>query len=522
IDGKRLASHAAGISLRLDRLIDIFGLSGFEKRVLLLALLPEAAPHSERLFGYIQDDVTRRRPVVALALDAFCSSNADKLDRRTAFLPDSALIKNGLIQLNDENSRKGSSLLSLSFRIDNRIANYLLGQDSADAALLPWVAFYKPAGMLSAPDKGGPLQEGLPEYLRNADNSNVCIFCGVGGINESNLIEAASRNIGTAVLAADFSLLLETYPDPVAAVNLLCREAKLTSSVIYGRHFDAVAAFKQSAKIIEQLEEFQGALMISGDNWNSLALPWNRRIPVPFTFNAPDYYQREIIWRSYNSPDMQITGDTVTAVTGKFQLNNNQIEKAVRLAMGLNWQQSGGQIPGETLFQACRMISATRLMEIARKINPRYRLSDIVLPPEPDEQLQDILDYVKYRHIVLDKWGFRQKSSLGKGLNILFSGPSGTGKTMAAEIIAGEMGLDLYKIDLSGVVSKYIGETEKNLDRVFKEAADSNCVLFFDEADALFGKRFQYRVPHSRTGIPVTHLAEIFSRWCPGCRRPGF
>jgi SpoVK/Ycf46/Vps4 family AAA+-type ATPase len=121
-----------------------------------------------------------------------------------------------------------------------------------------------------------------------------------------------------------------------------------------------------------------------------------------------------------------------------------------------------------------------------------------VLPQEQLTQLREVMSYAKYRYRVYGEWGFDRKLSVGKGLNILFSGPSGTGKTMAAEIMAGELGLDLYKIDLSTVVSKYIGETEKNLDRVFKEAQESNAILFFDEADALFGKRSEVKDAHDR------------------------
>ena len=128
-----------------------------------------------------------------------------------------------------------------------------------------------------------------------------------------------------------------------------------------------------------------------------------------------------------------------------------------------------------------------------QKIEPLYTWSDIVLPEDSLAQLREICQRVAHRHRVLDEWGFEQKLSQGKGTNALFAGPSGTGKTMAAEIIANELGLDLYKIDLAGVVSKYIGETEKNLDRIFRAAENANAILFFDEADALFGKRSEVR-----------------------------
>jgi SpoVK/Ycf46/Vps4 family AAA+-type ATPase len=151
---------------------------------------------------------------------------------------------------------------------------------------------------------------------------------------------------------------------------------------------------------------------------------------------------------------------------------------------------------------------------LAQKITPKYTWKDIVLPEDVLQQLYAICDQVKYRHMVYGEWGFDQKLSLGKGLNALFSGPSGTGKTMAAEIIANELQLDLYKIDLSTVVSKYIGETEKNLSRIFHEAESSNAILFFDEADALFGKRSPVKDAHDRyANIEISYLLQKMEQY---------
>ena len=146
---------------------------------------------------------------------------------------------------------------------------------------------------------------------------------------------------------------------------------------------------------------------------------------------------------------------------------------------------------------------------MARKIVPKYGWRDIILPSDLFEQLKEIYGYIKYYYKVYGDWGFEKKLTLGKGLNTLFSGPSGTGKTMAAEIIAHELQLDLYKIDLSTVVSKYIGETEKNLSLIFNEGQASNAILFFDEADAIFGKRSEVKDAHDRyANIETAYLLQ--------------
>ncbi|MGB9370102.1 MAG: ATP-binding protein, partial [Xanthobacteraceae bacterium] len=161
------------------------------------------------------------------------------------------------------------------------------------------------------------------------------------------------------------------------------------------------------------------------------------------------------------------------------------------------------------LYAGARIQSGEGLATLARKIIPRHAWTDLVLPADQAAQLREICDQARLRHVVYGDWGFDRKLSTGKGLNVLFTGPPGTGKTMAADVIAGELRLDLYQIDLSQVVSKYIGETEKNLERIFAAAENSNAVLFFDEADALFGKRSDVKDAHDRfANIEIGYLLQ--------------
>jgi len=161
------------------------------------------------------------------------------------------------------------------------------------------------------------------------------------------------------------------------------------------------------------------------------------------------------------------------------------------------------------LLKASRLHSNQTLNRLAQQIRPHYRWTDIILPNNQLGQLRRLIDQVKYQGVVFEEWGFANKLTLGRGVHALFTGQPGTGKTMAAEILAGELELDLYKIDLSSVVSKYIGETEKNLARIFAEADTSNAVLFFDEADALFGKRTEVKDSHDRyANLEISYLLQ--------------
>ena len=199
------------------------------------------------------------------------------------------------------------------------------------------------------------------------------------------------------------------------------------------------------------------------------------------------------------------------ALAAKFELDTGAIAEAAATALGLATAREPATacLTVEDLYAAARARSAPILSSLASKVGHHKSWDDLILEPDPQAQLRELCSMVEHRHKVYDEWGFGEKLSSGKGVVSLFAGQSGTGKTMAAGVIAGELGLDLYKIDLSGVVSKYIGETEKNLGAIFRDASLSNAILFFDEADALFGKRSEVRDAHDRyANIETAYLLQ--------------
>jgi SpoVK/Ycf46/Vps4 family AAA+-type ATPase len=234
---------------------------------------------------------------------------------------------------------------------------------------------------------------------------------------------------------------------------------------------------------------------------------------VQVGFEVPDYDGRLQVWQQtlglagagavHEPPVLELEG-----VANQFHFTPGQIEDVVATAHDLAYWE--GEAVGEDhLFTASRAHSNQRLGTLATKIRPRYGWHDIVLPEDTLQQLKEMVNMVVQRPVVYDQWGFDRKLALGKGLNALFAGESGTGKTMAADIMAGNLGLDLYKVDLSTLVSKYIGETEKNLNRIFTEASTSNAILFFDEADAIFGKRSEVKDSHDRyANIEISYLLQ--------------
>ncbi len=294
-----------------------------------------------------------------------------------------------------------------------------------------------------------------------------------------------------------------------AALLLALRDARLLSAVPFITRIDNL--FSDGALqpgLFPAILEFPGLIILSGrTTWQIAGFERSRRFSW-LEFPAPTFAERRALWSYFlNQSGLEERPD-LTSLAGQFMLTSGQIRDVVATAM--DWAaQRGDALNASDLLASARLHSSSHLTGLARKIVPRFTWKDIILPPDQLDILKEIINMVRTRPLVLTEWGLGQKLVSSAGVTILFAGPPGTGKTMAAEIIAGELGLDLYKIDLSTIVSKYIGETEKNLEHIFHEAEASNAILFFDEADALFGKRSEVRDSHDRyANIEISFLLQ--------------
>jgi SpoVK/Ycf46/Vps4 family AAA+-type ATPase len=233
---------------------------------------------------------------------------------------------------------------------------------------------------------------------------------------------------------------------------------------------------------------------------------------VAHYFGIPSFAMRARCWRDGLASVLpHADEDLARTLAARFRLDSGQISDAVLVARNRAQavRRDGEPIlpQARDFFAAARQQSAQELSSAATRIESRASWNDLVLPPDALEQLRELCNRVAYSHQVLEQWGFDGRLSYGKGVTALFSGPSGTGKTLAAEVIANELGLDLYRVDIPSVVSKWIGETEKNLDRLFRLA--DNAILFFDEADSLFGKRSEVRDAHDRyANVEISYLLQ--------------
>jgi len=512
----------------INELVKAFALSSFEVDVILIALAQELDLRYERLYAYLQDDVTKKRPTVDLALNLLCATPEQRVERRVHFSENAPLLGNGLIHFVSEPGQAEPLLLAQSFRLDAHVVNFLLGGKGLDPSLRTFCELLEPRLDGEHAQLREDVKEVLPFLAAQAFTTRRplrLLFQGPAGTGKRGAAQALAGSVGANLITAELSRVAEK-PEFDRLLTALDREARLHDAVLYLSETDAFQAdalASQQRLLQQKLAQFPGTVILAGPN-PLLPEEVPRQTILTIAFEPPTFRERREFWRGkLEAAELRLTDAELDNLASRFRLTEGRIELAVNRAVQISmWRAAKSAVSGanpasvtrprpnlEDLYQGARSQSGQDLAKLARKIEPHYSWADIVLPEDPIQQLREICGQAEYRHVVFNAWGFERKLSLGKGLNALFSGPPGTGKSMAAEVIAHELRLDLYRIDLSQVISKYIGETEKNLDRIFAAAETSNSILFFDEADALFGKRSEVRDSHDRyANIEISYLLQ--------------
>jgi SpoVK/Ycf46/Vps4 family AAA+-type ATPase len=346
------------------------------------------------------------------------------------------------------------------------------------------------------------------------------LFSGPAAASKATAAHAVAASLKIPLLSADLARNSAWCTDPAAIALLLMREASRIGAVLHIGGLDGPVDMGPLHAFLDCILQYRGVVTVASDS-PAVAAGLARARFLSVAFPLPNYEVRRALWQTeIAAACLSVDASTVSTLANHFKHSAEQIGAAVESArQALEWRATANQRPSsddaaQELMRAARMQSGAELASLTAKLRPIYVWSDIVLPQDSLEQLKEICQRVAHSHDVLENGGFGKKLSAGKGVAVLFAGPSGTGKTMAAEVIANELGLDLFRIDLSMVVSKYIGETEKNLERIFAAATRSNSVLLFDEADALCGKRSEVRDAHDRyANIEISYLLQKMEQY---------
>jgi ATPase family associated with various cellular activities (AAA) len=460
----------------LGRIATAFRLTPFERGTLLLCAAVEL-------------DSTFPRPSFGLALAALPDAHW------SALAPTGPLRRWRLLEV-----EPGDSLASARLRIDERILHELIGVPHLDERLLGLVEPLSPPADL--PDSRLAVVDRLVELWSRSESSGVwpaVQVCGPDTLAARELVAAACERRGLAPFVLRAADVPASSSEREALARLWEREAALGAAVLLVEREDDDSP--EAARAAPRLVECIGApLVLAGREAAPLRGRGSVRVAVP----PLTVRERTALWRTALGATAERLDGEVDAVALQFALSPEAIRAAAADAV-----EFGSANGSDALWDAAREQARPRLEDLAQRIEPCAGWDDLVLPEAQRRTLREIGLHVRNRVLVYETWGFAAKSARGLGVSALFSGPSGTGKTMAAEVLANELRLDLYRIDLSSVVSKYIGETEKNLRRVFDAAEGGGAILLFDEADALFGKRSEVKDSHDRyANIEIGYLLQ--------------
>ncbi|GGY43941.1 AAA family ATPase [Streptomyces tanashiensis] len=458
---------------RLARLARDFGLTALDAHILVAALAPDVDRGFEALYGYLNDDVGRRRATVALALDLAGTGPSDPA-ARDRFHPAAPLRSGGLLEVEDEDR----PLPGRALRVPERVVAHLLGDDGRLDAQLSGTGVE-----LLAPAESETDVAATPLGAR-------VVAAGPVTVHLRERVPGASTDGVVEALRAAGRPVLRYRPESVdeVAARALVLEARLRGAAV----------------VVEPLPPRPGPLVRALASSGATVVLAGAEAPDPRWAPDADLVAVDTPGEAAGSGDQwhreldasELDFD-LDAATAPYRLSGDQVRRAARSARALAAFE-GTPLTLAQLQRGARLVSAPLLDSHARRVRPAVGFADLVLPEEPLGLLRELTGRARDRDRVLGEWRLRRGGGRGRGVVALFAGESGTGKTLGAEVVAGELGLDLYVVDLSSVVDKYVGETEKNLERIFAEVDRTDCVLLFDEADAVFGKRSEVKSSHDR------------------------
>ncbi len=460
----------------IDTLMQLFELSDFERDLLLLVAGVEMDARLGPLCAQASGQANRPWASFALAMSALPAAHWDALS------PTEPLRRWRLLEIDES-----AGLTVGRLRMDERVLHYLAGLNYLDQRLQPLLQPVPPAGLMCQAHAAISATASA-RLQRDGARPRTILLNGDDAQGQLDVAADIASRLGVALYCLRAAEIPTSAHEQAALATLWQREAVLLGSALL------IELRDDDGKTLERFVERLGGLLIIASH-----------APTPlegenFNVERPDVPEQRRLWREAMGPRCDELAPIIDSLAGQYRLGARRIASIA--------DRLGTELDLAALHRACRA-DAPGMSELAQLIAPRAEWDDLVLPEAQRRVLQQVAVHTRHRLTVHHDWGFADKSSRGLGISTLFWGDSGTGKTLAAEVLANTLGLPLYRIDLSAVVSKYIGETEKNLRKVFDRAEELGAILLFDEADALFGKRSEVKDSHDRyANIEVSYLLQ--------------
>lgn len=520
----RLTLKEGSLELPLESIKKQYKLNQFEKMVIAVLLCHEIddsfRQHSTKLDeNPYYSCITEIRGV----LNFLCKNISEKVKARKYFVHKSRLLKNGLINLSYQYDRSETSFMTMDLEIPRKIVSQILGEYDIDDQLVSFSSIITPKVNIKnvvLPDQkktdvlnmiakrnqylAKRSQWGFDEILPYGKGT-IILFSGPSGTGKTMLAHALANHNNYRLMLVDIRKIIR-HSGYSFEQNLECvfHEAKLQNAIIFFDEADEMFADRKYNNamhtLLREIEKLDGICIMATNRKKLIDEAFERRITYKLDFELPTPELREEIWKLHLPAEAPLSKNVnLKELAEEFDFSGGFIKNAVLIALNkaITRSDDNAFITQEDLRHGAILQRNNKLESYTDKVQPKISLSDVVLPDDIMAQVKNFVAAAKKRNIVFSSWGFGEKMNLGKALSVIFVGPSGVGKTLTAEAIAYELGQNLYPVCLPNIISKYVGDTEENIKQVFDSAKESQSILFFDEADSLFGSRVDGGSYHS-------------------------
>lgn len=520
------------IPLPFRRLADSFGLSQAEQDVLMFVAAPRIDPHYSAHFGSFDRDYIS--PDVGAVIAALSRRFEDSVAMRRIFSLKAPLIANSLL-LAEVHGQGEGDFLSVGLEVPRRVIGELLGQSHVAEELVAFSRLRTPCTPLDHVVLPQETKELVLSLVRNHDaflerrerwgiddvitygKALVMLFAGPPGTGKTMLANAVATTVGKRLFCVDAAKLLQTGRSIEANLEAIFREVKLLDAVLFFDECEQIFLDRRRGNeimpmLLDRLEQYDGVTILATNMENTLDEALARRIVARIGFTAPTCSARAEIWRKHLPSSLPLDSDVdIERLADRYEMTGGYIKNAVLTAVLRSVSRQAESVSMADLEHGAKLQIRITNDELLRVERPEVRLHDVVVPQEVRQRIERFVAAARARTTVLTEWGFGKSLGTQNGLTALLSGPPGTGKSMASEAIACELERPLMRCQLSSIISKWVGETSKNLDSLFQTAREHGAVIVFDEAEALFSRRTMVRTSNDRfanaeTGALLTQI----------------
>ncbi len=510
----------------LDILIREANLSRVAQEGFILALTAVLEPMIRHRLALLRDNILLGHVDVGLVLQLFEGDPIARLDGRRFFEPESALLRNRLVELTyPKDALTTDYLLAREIRIPSRVESFVLGREALDAQVAPYCRYQTPIlpldrvvlpeeqleellGLLDHLMEGGSSGSVAREDLVRVGRSLVLHVSGAPGTGKSLLVDAVAARLSRSVLTVECAKLAGADGSFGEILDRIFFESRQRQAILC---FDGAEELlgegnPRSSTLLRHFEQYEGIVVLA--SCKNLGLAIERWVAYHMKLQMPTPELRQKIWSLHLPEHMTLDEDVdIPGLAHPYELTGSQIRNGILLAMNRAMSRAGEpRLDQSLLMRSAQDQLRADVSDMADRSGVKVGFEQLILPDEQDAQVKEILDACRIRTFVLTHWGFGKRLSTGRGITLLFSGEPGTGKTLCAEILAAELDIPLFRVSVPRIMSKWVGETEKNLAEVFKKAKGSHSMLLFDEADSLFTSRVKVENSTDRFANMETNL----------------